>query len=60
MVLTEELGARIARDLHELVVDIRNPPGDIRRRHDGGVVQRPFQVRKLLHVVRQMAAGISR
>jgi len=44
VVAADQLVARIARDLAELVVHVGDEPGDVGDRHDRGVVESAFQV----------------
>ena len=50
MILAEQLLARVAGDLAELVVDVGDPAGDVGRRDDGGVIERALEVGELLRV----------
>jgi len=46
VILPDQLLARVAGYLHELVVDVRDPTGDVGRGHDRGVIDGAFQVRE--------------
>jgi hypothetical protein len=51
MVLTEELGARVLRDLAKLVVDVPDDPRDVGDRHDRRLIQHIAQIFELFEVI---------
>ena len=52
MVLPDQFLARIARNFHELVVDVGDPARHVGRGHDRGTIKGTFEVGELLNMIR--------
>jgi hypothetical protein len=60
MVLAEQLGAGILRNLAELVVDVLDAPSDVGRGHNRRLVERVTDVFELAHGLRELAVSLRR